>query len=120
MVLSCHGAGEAGAAPQPGAVSEQLRGLPEGSALSSYFVLMKQGNDFTALPVEQLYGFRPVVLCVLRRGGGGMACVHAGWARALGLLSSGCSGCLVDRRQKTATLKAAARPHSTRAAAPKS
>jgi hypothetical protein len=57
MVLSCGRDSDAG-----GGVSEQLRGVPEGSALSSYFVLMKQGADFTALPVEQVYGFRPVVL----------------------------------------------------------
>ncbi|KIY96956.1 hypothetical protein MNEG_11004 [Monoraphidium neglectum] len=57
MVLTCPD--PAGAALPP---LEQLRGLPEGSALSSYFVLMKQGNDFTALPVDQVYGFKPVVL----------------------------------------------------------
>lgn len=67
MTLACHD-GEGGAAAPP---AEQLRGLPEaGGALSSYFVLMKQGNEFTALPVEQVYGFRPVVRCVAGRGGG--------------------------------------------------
>jgi hypothetical protein len=134
MLLSCRGHDEAaGAAGAGGAVLEQLRGVPEGSALSSYFVLMKQarggdragwegpsskwgallpwprmsapslrllpdaaletprscpsrppppppkkkqGNDFTALPVDQMYGFRPVVLCVLLGGG---ATRVAGW-----------------------------------------
>ncbi|GBG00439.1 hypothetical protein Rsub_13095 [Raphidocelis subcapitata] len=57
LVLSCVDGGGGG-----GGVLEQLRGVPEGSALSSYFVLMKQGADFTALPVEQVYGFKPVVL----------------------------------------------------------
>lgn len=60
MVLSCRNpdAAGGGGAAEP---LEQLRGVPEGSAVSSYFVLMKQGPDFTALPVEQVFGFRPVV-----------------------------------------------------------
>ncbi|KAI8471604.1 MAG: hypothetical protein J3K34DRAFT_506246 [Monoraphidium minutum] len=58
MTLSCRAGGAGGAAAAP---AEQLRGVPETESLGTYFVLMKQGADFTALPIDQVYGFRPVV-----------------------------------------------------------
>lgn len=62
MVLSCVEAGAGAGADGEGAVLEELRGVPEaGGALSSYFVLMRQGDAFTALPVEQVFAFRPAV-----------------------------------------------------------
>lgn len=60
MTLTCVGPDKEGGA-DGATMLEQLKGTPEGGALSSYFVLMKLGNEFTALPIEQIYGFKPIV-----------------------------------------------------------
>lgn len=57
MVLTCRDETAGGGLE----VTEQMRGAPDAGALSSYFVVMKVGAEFQAIPVEQLYSFRPVV-----------------------------------------------------------
>ena len=49
-------------------------GLSGSSAGAGYFLLVKEGAGFTAVPVEEWYNFRPVARCAARACWPGMHC----------------------------------------------